>query len=1802
MHHFRPWSSIGADAVVIVLTARPCGRIMCADCSTFLFFTTSQRKHRVCLACSKQPPASLTSQHTGHSGDGVLFADSDADVDRDSAAVMTPASVASESRGKLRGSIFRAMTPSHKNQDSKTEKKKKERRNKAKTADDREVSRGSQKPVASNDGANAEQAGAAIQGSNAALFSTTEDNWFSEPTNDDGGVVFSRKGARPPAASNNDYHFYTEDLAEAEPARAEPRTAADEWQDRMKATFTKADQPPQSRTGVNGFSGISRMDDADDDSLFDGVDPSNTKTRTAADEWQDQMKVALSTANARSGSGGGGDAGYASRYMAPLDDDDLFDDPAPSLPKSERTPADEWRDQMKSPIATANFSLSSRVAGGGDIGYGFRRHDLSEQYRYDGGALNYDDDDVMGHNAYSDDRPSMPRPDLGVVNIAENPNLATERIVPAGDEMEERRRRNTLKINLKGLFHGKPKSDKTDSRKRSKTTIIEQQKSSEAFPKAAAPSADERMTLDELEASAVLPQEVMSADAQLRAMVPPSAGASMKPTFYDDDADDLVVDDSPGFFEASMAMQLAEKKKQEKLQEQMAQDAAWVNGVVDPPSTSGQRVSSEQESFSIVEVPSRGASSPESTSVPPHGDGTGKEPGFAGALKRFFGMSTVKSSEKPVSSSKSTPPDQYDSNERREQVTITEHSRDGASTELGGATPFNTAEDVTHTVLGLTSRSSMGDMVPLESADRLYSAENSSFRNTVSGALDPRTFQGDSFLQPQRAPSDSRRTKQRSNKSLKRRDTFDDLFESPKAIDRHLDATANQVAPSTQSWGHVSLDQPGSYAVPQVGVSRFDAYRDDRDDPVNLMADYQGSRPASGSHQDGSHRHSLERRRESRDSFGSPKGAFTWSNMHAAGNSGTATYALPPGVESRDTRLGGDRFGGDYEDRSPSHTIMQDLGRNSMFADSRRSQAAEESVDDIFAQFERPNDYVFDPASGSYVPSRLPPRGAQRSSEQQRTASRGSIEVAARPSKGRRSSSSHKQEYEQSSREVYAPHSASDAESNESDDIIVDKISSLEGELAALKKLIKRRKGGHINGAGESRGAKLGSTVRSRQSVHPRKESIFDGDSSESDREAPTNRWSSSRPLKSKGVNKRKDSFAGLFDEEEDDTSGLAGAGGYDALFQTGQARSDESDEGDRPTRRATKRKSSKKGSKQSSALSEAREDDGESSDDEAVLGSLKDGRQTARQRRRSTKDRSSVARVGHDVEISTADDLVARVETTPSSRSNSHSRDEADSDSIDALFDSRADADMTHLFGGEADDETVLKQPQTSSVTPSSTRSLVSSPTATSFVAVSAISGDGAASGAVERDEFSDPAVVQAPVASSIPPWPVGAEDDSDEEFSINWKKIKSTKARRRTQASSASTLFDSDPIDADNIGTSVNLFDVEDTKTDDDSGLGVTGKSTLSSVALELSDDSDSTAVAPTRVSSRSTSVADELPDVAYVVSPTAEPRALSNAPVVDEHASDDSIAPVDHDEVATSQRAPTLTVPAVDVVVEETVAEPQEINTPTIPASLVFTSSKSTIVANDEVEEESFDIFDRTNDFDVHSLVDRSAPSNLDVTANLVTAEDDDVDEGVYSDDGADDDVSFSFEVRSRKKTTQASPIPPSAPTSTAAPAGEDDAADASTVVLGKYRRATPPPSAMSSDESGDELKQGVDETMPPEDAELSAASPSADAFDADWQAMQEQAKERKKKLQLKQRQAQRDKLLKKQQSKTSTAPAPSQADRKQKKKKRKENGESTGATGHKSSGRRHRHRDKNGGGDGDGRVAAPDSEPPRSLTEL
>ncbi|KAF1330711.1 Fyve finger-containing protein, partial [Globisporangium splendens] len=857
--------------------------------------------------------------------------------------------------------------------------------------------------------------------------------------------------------------------------------------------------------------------------------------------------------------------------------------------------------------------------------------------------------------------------------------------------------RLTLKENLKGMFHihGKKDGRKKDKKK------------------------DKRDSEPEVKSSSVQPQSASdhnSAAEQPFAPAQPVVNSQARPTFYDANADDLVVDDTPGYFDRTNSQ--AYRSSPVDLQRRDTDYSRWTSAPL-PKSVEPRAIMSDADSYSIIETPtpndspattqdSNDTKMPVASSSPQEKSRSG----LTGVFKRFFGISASKSSDKNAELSQKAPP----------AVPPTEVEAVSST-----STSAIVAEDNNSQMVMYDPQSSSRESSFLQrgtSFNRFSVIERSFHGSDASHQLDVSRYTVAEYSNPttdfpprsgtiitatttRRVSTFSSSTSTRDVSQKKRRDTFDDLFESPDSHGKNAAASdGGRHTLPTRAWDSVMASS--TFATPITGVSRFDRRRDS-DVPQDLPMSRLTERPM------------LDRGRASSIGLGESRFANeqvshesnrptgnAWSAVRAEPTFGVATYAVPSSISS-------DRFARSsnpsYDERrvdqpTASHSIMEDLHYQS--SNTIRPSRETNSLDDFLAEFERPNDYVFDPVTGGYVSASAPKRAKES------VVHRNETSYTSTPAQEQRSQVMHinelqnsryeqLQRYEQPARyeqpqrtkQETVQSEARGGEDDELDETIVDKISSLEGELAALKRLIRKRKDHDHppSGSRNSHVATRSSTAVARSSTTDqgsRKMSIFDINSSD---EEEIVRKKPAKKKTAKKNAKRRDSFADLFEDSPVGSSNLAGGKGYEALFQAGsdptQGSSDEGEDAKENGRRGAKSKSTV--SMAITAKTPTKTVQYDEVSDEEDFPSLKN-----RSKNRSTTQRKKNA-VTKSLEASSSESeeekrqrkasskvtassvgTVSTKETKPPKKETSKP---AAVDPIDALFDASDERDVTNFF-----------------------------------------------------------------------------------------------------------------------------------------------------------------------------------------------------------------------------------------------------------------------------------------------------------------------------------------------------------------------------------------------------------------------------------------------------------------------------------------------------------------------------------------
>ncbi|KAL7687965.1 putative FYVE zinc finger, Zinc finger, FYVE/PHD-type, Zinc finger, RING/FYVE/PHD-type [Plasmopara halstedii] len=1246
------------------------------------------------------------------------------------------------------------------------------------------------------------------------------------------------------------------------------------------------------------------------------------------------------------------------------------------------------------------------------------------------------------------------------------------------------------------------------------------------------------MTLDELNMSSLSEHFGARKSAMPRPHPVPAQFA-----IYGNDADKPVIDDSP-IFESTTAKQVA--RKEDEQQRQLVSDINWVSSSALPSNVPARRFSSRQESYSMVENSWHSPnSSVTSRQNKPKATANGKS-GFTSALKRFFGM---KSKSKPARKRASTLP-----------KSVKAPSAASASNEDGAEAPVPNSQIAEHTSAKSDSNELISEQPPLNGLERhtiddpgatrsIFSTVEE-FRHTLTRSVESR----DASLHSEAKT----RGYQHEDKNIERsrRDTFDALFESPK---KNM-AFSNNHPRSADVTGEWAASRSKKESVPTlaVGVSGFDQQRPREESDAIFVGDelipLQTSNQAVRN-QTEAWRHSaamslLDDRKIQTES---KQPTYTWSNVQSDPTFGSATYAVPTSLHTRLTNednRGSTLRHNTIVDNTPLVTIMDDLNRKPL----EKSISKNNSVDDFFAEFEEPNEYLFDSTTGKYVATQAPLRSVitQRPNQSESPESQP-------PSVLRyKNVSINVERYDDTpvlglGSGVPPIVSIDEKVANEVAEVIADKISVLEDELAALKQLIRNQKG-----SGRSEKPRV-----SRNMVSPvaRKENIFDDNGSNSDNYKLNNAHDFSKRSKSrkKTMKKRKDSFADLFEDSPNDN----GAMSYEALFQTEiqidepdkEVHSDE-DTNDMANLRKKRSKSRRHYSREIKASVSAQ-------DDTEDLTS-RSGKQSSQL---NTGDDASFAKLTHYNQGESRDVMPVWESGIKQFR---------EDDPIDALFDISNDRDVPKLY---EDSDHLIEQantfttkvtsaPITNGTSNLSSQLTLVSPTddkVSHMSSTTAASVDAAAPVRRQDDALS----------YSIDTINYNEADD-DENFAINWAKIRKIKSRRHKSGMNKSDS--SIPIEeSDTFEVAMQNVSKENLSSDLPK-IGTTIKSESNKLfsPVAVAADAASVWMPVTQENTAANLIHNAEVDTKSSLQPLNDSQQLeSSASPTVENGRQDAISvftPVKMEAALFSAMDEVVLIEKSNDFIKNTSAEA---SSPDWPEKLI---------AKDTTD---FGIFKKNYDFGfvaAGSLLDDETPAD--------ERECDDEDSGSV----IHETESFNFEIKSPHKLRRPSasktsskltdvsrtpflPLPnESSPSSPATSVDEN-------VELEKYLTSSEPSIDNSPDDS-----EGVSED------EAVIGDVALQAFHTDWQQMQVKEKERKKRLRIKQRQAQRDKALRKQgvSSKPLSSSAAANGATKSKDKKKKKDKDDATSSGmqHKKSGlsRRHRQRDKD--------IA----ELPRSLTEL
>lgn len=1388
-------------------------------------------------------------------------------------------------------------------------------------------------------------------------------------------------------------------------------------------------------------------------------------------------------------------------------------------------------------------------------------------------------------------RMEMPRPEqqLAIVKV-ETRRQEIETLAHESDDGYHSQGRSTLKENLKDIFRIHSKKD--GSRKRKKQ--------------------DKRASQSEAKSNTQPPRPSEHVDSEEPSGAParPAVYTQARPTFYDANADDLVVDDTPGYFDRTNAQDFNATVGQQRRD---ADYSRWASAPL-PKSVEPRAISSDLESYSIIEPPISMETTATMTQEPreekldvaPASSPDASGSGFTGALKRFFGLSGSKSPGKhaeplgaqstsraaEIDAAPSNPPEILDK-QHPEMSTIDAQSSFRESNVLQKTGSFDR--------FSMMERSFHGSDVSQHDRTRY---------TTVESANPATDFQRPDPTQ-RRVSAFASSTSNRDVSQRNRRDTFDDLFSSPKS---QTTASSDGKSLPTRAWDGVATGS--SAMIPTTGVDRFDRRREN-DAGYEIEQDvhrpsperYTSDRSRTSSIGLGESHLSAEKlHHESNGTTGS-----AWNAVRSVPSFGVATYAVPASVST-------DRFASKtsrYEEQptsqpASSHSIMEDLNHGSSRPASSARQA--NSVDDFFAEFERPNEYVFDPDTGGYVSAAAPKRVQESSVRRDNFAST--------PNQERRAAVSYSRElqneqYEQSERRRGDNGRKEQIDEDDAlDETIVDKISSLEGELAALKQLIRKRKDHEHPASGNAQATTRPPSVnpamrRSVDDQSSRKMSIFDNDSSEE--EKVVRKKSVKKSAKKKA--KRRDSFADLFEDSPGEDSSLAGGKGYESLFQTGPdtARDSSGDDEEEEKGRA---KQTEKAVPTVSKAKTRRKMSYDDLEDEEEYPSLKNrsgkGSTLQRKKESSRPVASSLSESEEEKTTSssskTSSMRVVSKEDKPERAATPAAT--AAYDPIDALFDSSAERDVTNFF--EFDGK---KSVEAQNSLEEETGKGVGDKRAISqqdhlHREAEAPNENGLANDVDSDEEFALNLLTTKSGRSqrgSLKPSPVTTPSriahaidlensveeksgvDSDEEFARSLRKGRAASHAKRgsRQAEAVSTigLFSdtlSQELNEDASQTQGNVIDSDEEFALDlkKSGRGESDSFvdaqqqpiTSESSHLDAVDESEGAAAvesvsAPLSNLRITTGVFDGeetfTEAVELKMATNTEDFSAETAPSVSVANVSEPTQPSTHAATPNSPDNATTDKSATTAVRKDDVDVDQD-------ALRLGRSVGVSTDATDQVSDDSFDFFDQSDD-----------PYSI-ALGSTSLAEEESEGEG-FEDDNEGGSEAFSFEVQPKKKRASQNPIPSiESGLSKKKPVGDQE----ESLVLGKYASGTASRQQNLSEIGGGQTeKEAAMEENDPEataDVQQPFEQQTSDSkeVDADWQQMQEEEKERRKKLQLKQRQAQRDKLLKKQGLKQANPPSSASSTGGEKKKKKKDKAkdpsESSSGSRKKSSSRKHKHK--------------------------
>ncbi|CAH0518788.1 unnamed protein product [Peronospora belbahrii] len=1623
---------------------RHCGRIMCSDCSSFLYFELSRRKHRVCSTCKLH----LLTEQEAYDRETTRAGDPPTNLFVDSSNVGPPAS----------SSLGLPASPTRTKDNLKARKKqadisRKEQKCKEKLRTQRGVATGPITPTTTRNQSFCDVNQSTVN--DAAIFDSEDDGWFTDVPDQQ-------------THSRNSVEVYSEDADLKEPG----------WRDRIKDTYTITPAIKQTLAFTPTTDNLPAV----------GFTPS--------DDISDQFQYDVSKSGC------------------------VYDD---------EISADMPRPKQQTATLT-NIDRGVRANGLSGNGY------FSDQFQYndvDGPGLGHDDDHSVG----------MPRPKQQLTTTRYSYNST-------------RHKQNQLDFNF---------TDKNTAHEQglqARSTLTDFFSATKRWESTAKMEKNEASTNSHIQENQNLTLNGVNSlySPQNGPRMPAPTVTSLSPgrlTFYGQDADELVVDDSPGYFEATMEKREAHHKKEEEHNEQLARDMAWANSSPQPTVIRPNRSSSDQDSYSIVDLPSHTS---DSSIRHQRGDVNGTstnekkaKSGFTGVLKRFFKMGSKKSSELPQSSATARQPEKDIADNYTAPVSGASH-RDRAIT-----TDSVSGGLLRHTVVKYDGNN----------REELVRQENSRYTMAPHVDLNP----GMGTLLPSQVGGVKQHEKQELDR--KHRGTFDELFMSPKdtlAIDDFLVGESG--------WGaRVEVNaNVGRERLGATGVARFDQKR-----PINEAGEFVlGYEPQLIILSSQSATDFTEAWRESavlsllndKQAATQPEeSVLTWSNIRPASGLGTATYAVPTSLQSR-------AVNGDIIGTSTQNETLATLGsiiNGLKYGSASKKLQGQESIDDFFAEFEENNDYVFDAVTGGYVAARIPPPTSMKQLE--------SIELLV-PAKVTSRMSDHS--YSDPSPVVGTAVATNYGEGEEVDDevaeIIVGKISSLESELAALKQLIRTRKGCGRNKLSKPR------VTRSTANSSVRKENIFDSDSSDGDMgkngvyassiRLVVDGESKERPGSKKRLTKpRKDSFADLFEDSPNEQKMFGSATSYEALFQiepklTDINKESVSDNDADPLPLIKSRTAKLRRSSWETSNFELFNDP----KSEPQLASLKErlGKQLSWWKTRDDLDDTSTSM--NDTATSMNEgQLFASLSRLEAKQGSTDKQDVRD-DPIDVLFDMSNDRDVAELHGRHGGHDVGGK------FTLTLDKNILSSQKSSS-----------------EAEANGSPAVIIANMESVAPMSESSASDfysfdlqglnavNNEEKLSINWSKMRKIKRHKPktppfSNAGGESSNFDSR---AKGILLEPSLFS-------EDWHPKADHTSPEHAVPTAFPGDASSRWMSVDTMENETVHLSLKAEDVEYQCVHESKHmiESASEAVVTNEkkrgiepdvfpgHASMNS-APVEN-------AVPSLTANE-EVMTGEASGSVEQL--PLAASSFVeeSTDTNRKTVGKDDA---TFKTFDKSKDMGL-----LSTSSQMGQIAQSGKGR-----ENVDKKSLAGNHEAFTFEVQAPKKRSSVDALTTICSVESVSVYSESSPSSQMLSAVDKY--TTFAEELSSRTPSIDGSRNDPADTMADDDSMLGTAE--VQAFDTDWQQMQVEEKERKKRLQVKQRQARRDKQIRKQGaftklvSTTATTHGLSKNKSKRGKKKKKDNEKNDAALSilpHKKSGSSRKYRQ-----DATDNATSTLSEPPRSLTEL